>query len=302
MKHLPIDSIRLDGDTQPRAEVSPSVAGEYAEAMLEGDEFPPVVVFHDGEDYWLADGFHRLAAAKSLESDTIAADVRQGSVRDAVLYGCGANATHGLRRSNADKRRSVLRLLRDAEWSQWSDREIARKCTVGNELVSRLRRSICAIRTDGGDERTLSVVERQMDEPSLERPRKVKRGGTTYTQNTANIGKPKLPKAEQAPSDDAPPEPQNGTGLVEFDQQTGEVVSHPWTPEQQREHTRRGDLGLDLSDSLTFIAGLDPDQVCEDVLPEDREEIGGLLKTALDRLTEIHSAWRKRHVSEENGS
>jgi hypothetical protein len=36
-----------------------------------------------------------------------------------------ANAPHGLRRTNADKRRAVVRLLEDTEWSQWADREIA---------------------------------------------------------------------------------------------------------------------------------------------------------------------------------
>lgn len=41
-----------------------------------------------------------------------------------------------------DKRRSVLRLLNDAEWSQWSDREIARRCGVGADLVGKLRASL----------------------------------------------------------------------------------------------------------------------------------------------------------------
>ena len=37
----------------------------YAEVMKEeGNVFPPLVVFYDGTDHWLSDGFHRHAAAK----------------------------------------------------------------------------------------------------------------------------------------------------------------------------------------------------------------------------------------------
>jgi hypothetical protein len=75
--------------------------------------FSPVLVFCDGSDYWLADGFHRLAGRQSLELPAIAVDIRQGARRDAILYSVGANAYHGLRRTNADKRRAVLMLLQD---------------------------------------------------------------------------------------------------------------------------------------------------------------------------------------------
>src|SRR5690606_22774478 len=58
----------------------------------------------------------------------------------AVLYAVGANAQHGLRRSKADKRRAVETLLLDSEWCQWSDREIARRCSVGHTLVANVRK------------------------------------------------------------------------------------------------------------------------------------------------------------------
>jgi hypothetical protein len=55
----------------------------------------------------------------------------------------GANAAHGLRRTNADKRRGAQTLLRDEEWSQWSDREIARQCNAGPHLVAEIRSYLC---------------------------------------------------------------------------------------------------------------------------------------------------------------
>ena len=49
-----------------------------------------------------------------------------------------------------DKRRAVNRLLSDPEWSHWSDREIARHCRVGADLVGRLRPA-APVHTVGND-------------------------------------------------------------------------------------------------------------------------------------------------------
>lgn len=136
---LALASIRTDGGTQPRAELSADAVNAYREEMEAGAKFPALVVFHDGETHWLADGFHRFHAAKALGVAKIDVEVRQGTQREAVLFSVGANATHGIPRTNADKRRAVECLLRDEEWGAKSDRWIAKACAVGNVLVSRLR-------------------------------------------------------------------------------------------------------------------------------------------------------------------
>src|SRR5690554_5053418 len=100
--------IRTDGGTQTRAGISASTVNDYAFALSEGEEFPPVVVFKDENgDYWLADGFHRKYAAEKVGFGTIAAYVHEGTREDAVWYSCGANRKNGLRRTNKDKRKSV---------------------------------------------------------------------------------------------------------------------------------------------------------------------------------------------------
>jgi hypothetical protein len=134
-----LDRIRTDGGTQPREYLNELVLSEYTEALAYGAEFPAVTLFYDGSHYWLADGFHRFFAAKKHGTVSIPAEVRQGTRRDAVLYAAGANATHGLRRTNADKRRAVLTLLKDVEWQRWSNREIARQCGVTHTFVGKLR-------------------------------------------------------------------------------------------------------------------------------------------------------------------
>lgn len=137
---LNISAVRLDGGTQPRAGIDQAVVEDYANDMAaNGDEFPPVQVVYDGAEYWLWDGFHRLHARKRNGLYTVPAIVRQGTRRDAVLLSVGANATHGFRRTNEDKRRAVTALLADEEWGQWSDSEIARRCAVSHPFVGKLR-------------------------------------------------------------------------------------------------------------------------------------------------------------------
>lgn len=140
-----IATIRTDGGTQSRAGLNEATVDEYAEAIEAGAKFPPMVVFYDGEHNWLADGFHRHAGYVKAGVEMVGADVRQGTVRDAILYSVGANATHGLPRTNADKRRAVETLLRDEEWSARSDNWIAKQCCVSQPFVGKLRSQLITV-------------------------------------------------------------------------------------------------------------------------------------------------------------
>jgi hypothetical protein len=141
MKNLPLNEIRTDGGTQLRAKADEAIVDEYRDAWVGGAKFPPVVVFFDGEYYWLADGFYRHAGCKRAGLDSIAADVKRGSLRDAILYAAGANATHGLRRTKADKERAVKVLLADEEWGKRSDRWVAGATNTSHTYVAKIRRA-----------------------------------------------------------------------------------------------------------------------------------------------------------------
>src|SRR5690242_18124161 len=125
LKQLKLNQLRTDGGTHCRAELNAFQLDEYIDAMRRGKKFPPVRARYDGTDYWLWDGFLRLAAAEKVGAETIEVEVRLGTKRDAILNAVGTNADHGLPRTNADKRMAVLKLLQDAEWAEWSNREIA---------------------------------------------------------------------------------------------------------------------------------------------------------------------------------
>lgn len=188
IQNLAISAIRMDGGTQPRAQLHEETVNEYAENMEQGAEFPPVTIFFDDKEYWLADGFHRVRAKEAIGAKEVTAEVHLGTQRDAILFAAGANATHGLRRTNADKQRAVERLLLDEEWIKWSNREIARRCGVSHQFVNRLRKSITPFlensqtgEIEGGDASPSDSVPSPI--------RLVKRLGTVFEQDTTNIGK-----------------------------------------------------------------------------------------------------------------
>jgi hypothetical protein len=135
VQQVPLASVLTDAACQARVQIRPSVVRDYRRAMAEqisedGLRFPPIVLFTDGQHHWLADGFHRILAARDAGLIEFPADVRPGTEGDALLFSIASNGAHGLPRTNADKRKAVTLLLADAEWSERSDSEIARHCQV----------------------------------------------------------------------------------------------------------------------------------------------------------------------------
>lgn len=171
---LELEQIRIDGGTQSRVELNQETVAEYAQAFTDGAEFPPVVVFFDGASYWLADGFHRYFGARDAGESAVFAEIKHGTQLDAQLFSFGVNAAHGLRRSNADKRKAVTGALQHPVSCKWSDNQIAKHCGVDHKTVAAVRASIL------GNSQDTSPADRT-----------VTRNGTTYTQNTANVGKKK---------------------------------------------------------------------------------------------------------------
>jgi hypothetical protein len=163
-----LDKIKVDGDLQVRDKINEDAVREYAEVIREGGKMPPVTVFFDGKTYHLADGWHRFFAHKQAAFPEIEAEVHDGTRRDAILFALSANDKHGLRRTNADKRRSVLVLLEDFEWSEWNNTKIAEVCGVSATFVDKIRK--------------------EMNTPTPT-TRKVTRDGVEYDMDTSKMGK-----------------------------------------------------------------------------------------------------------------
>lgn len=137
IEDIQLDKIDIYGGTQTRIATNDDAISSYAEDMVAGAEFPPIVLYFDGAKYWLADGFHRYLARMRMKSATIRAEVRDGGRTDALVHALGANATNGLYRSSADKRSAVEIALE--EWPDRSNGALAEMCRVSTDLVRKVR-------------------------------------------------------------------------------------------------------------------------------------------------------------------
>lgn len=142
MKKIEISAIRIDGGTQARLKLDQDVVKEYAECMKDGDKFPPVTVFYDGSEYWLANGFHRYFATKYNGELEIECEVKQGTLDDAVLYAFSADGRQGLSRSAEDNRNIIIRMIQHPVWGKWSNAEIAKHVGVSKMTVGRVKASL----------------------------------------------------------------------------------------------------------------------------------------------------------------
>ena len=144
---IKISEIVADLALQPRAEMNEQAIAEYAAHL---DELPPIVLMKDAAGVLrLVDGWHRLRAHERAARTCVPSLVLDGERTDAVVYAAGANSLHGVRRTNADKRRAVEMLLACSEWEERSAKEVARVCRVSDMLVADIRRGKQVDRLEG---------------------------------------------------------------------------------------------------------------------------------------------------------
>jgi hypothetical protein len=137
VRELPLDELVLDPNLNLRDRLDEETIARYTETW---ERLPPVTVFEIEGRWLLADGFHRHAAAVRRKRATVPAEVRAGTVADALDFAATANLAHGLPLSRAERRRAVeikLRLHHD-----WSDRRLADDLAVGRDLIAKVRRQL----------------------------------------------------------------------------------------------------------------------------------------------------------------
>lgn len=150
MSEIAVDAIRTDGGTQQRPIIH-AVVQHYKELRQDGVGLPAIEVVSDGTDYWLWDGYHRLAAAKELKKATIQAHVTQGTQRDAVWLSYSANRAHGMPRPSGTAKRIIEQILCDPEWSQTALSKIAEHVGVSRQYVQQAKNDFIS-RTEGGND------------------------------------------------------------------------------------------------------------------------------------------------------
>jgi hypothetical protein len=199
-KKVATAQIIVDESIQSRASLNLDTISQYKEDICGGLRFDPIIIYDDGSNYWLADGFHRTEASIQAGLKEIEAEIRPGSRRDAILHSVSANGKHGLPRNNSDKRKGVVLLLSDSEWSKWSNVQVANRCIVSESFVRKVRSELTSFRAKLEEEQyaniigvSLTVLGRAITNSQAETgERIVLKGNTKYSLNIKNLtNKPK---------------------------------------------------------------------------------------------------------------
>lgn len=131
---VPLENIILDSRLQMRATMDMNAIDEYAEITMQLD---PGRIVRSGEQMWLTDGWHTYHAHKKAGLKEMKCFVREGNFFAALIEAAAANSTHGMKRSDADKRRAVATIL--AQMPSKSDREVAQICRVSPTFVGKVK-------------------------------------------------------------------------------------------------------------------------------------------------------------------
>lgn len=162
---VPMNLIVLDESAQPRVTMDFGMVEEFAADMLRGDAFPPLDVFFDGADYWLADGFHRYHAATAIGMTEIVCCVHEGDLDDAVWFSLQANRSNGVRRTEQDVRNAVARAIIHRKGKDETDSYVGSYIGCSYKTVTRERQRLVATQT-------VSMSPSTVDRNGVERVRR----------------------------------------------------------------------------------------------------------------------------------
>jgi hypothetical protein len=244
IQRIPIETIVVKDKIQQRADLNDEYVEDLVVEIANGVKLPPLIVFKHGDELLLTDGFHRFNAFLLAEIDTVEVEIYEGTEREATLHAVGANADHGLRRTNADKRFAVTTLLNDKEWGNWSDGEIARRCRVSQPFVSKVRNEL----TQNGFESN-----------------PMRKGSDGRILNTSNIGvRPQAEESEdpQTSEESVSPQSEEETTTTEEEYQTE-------TPEEDNAGI---EAGSDSDEGVGVTASINNDETGADDESSDQSE------------------------------
>ena len=166
-----LQDIKLDGGTQYREAIDQNKVKEYAEAIDDGAEFPPIQCTFDGSTYWLWDGFHRYFAWHALGAKNIEVIYTPGTQQDAQDLALSANSTHGIPRSNETKRKQVESALAMERHASKSDRELGKLCAVSHTFVASVRNA--SVKAAQAINRASSAAKKVLESDSTSSPKVV---------------------------------------------------------------------------------------------------------------------------------
>lgn len=142
-KELLLDNIDLEQSPHVRAELSQEAVERYAGLYKDEEPLPDPVLFQIGQTpYFLADGLHRVIAAKKAGLKKLHFIVREGGYDACLKYALTANVKHGVARNNADKRTGAM--LAIATFKDQSNANIAEIAACSDEFIRQLKKEMSA--------------------------------------------------------------------------------------------------------------------------------------------------------------
>jgi hypothetical protein len=111
MPKLRIADLLAQAPVDPEAHLDHERVRRFAKQL---DRLPPVVVFDTAEGLLLADGYHRVAAARRVGAEIIEADIRRGTRPDALQYAVRVAAAE--RGISADEASRYLERRSSTRW------------------------------------------------------------------------------------------------------------------------------------------------------------------------------------------
>ena len=183
-----IDKIAAPLDLMMRVKLDRDTVAAYAEAMQQGSTFPPLDCAMVNEELFLTDGFHRYKAYLRRHVAEVKVRIREAeSYDDAVLWAVQANAHQGLKRSNADKQKSVEALLATDKYRDMPAEDVSTAAGVHQTTVLRHRAKLAKINCNA----VYKSPKTRVDKAGRKRP-------TTYK---------KRKKQKREPTPRLPPDP-----------------------------------------------------------------------------------------------
>lgn len=215
MPEIRLTNLIIDASIQPRAKsLDQGHVDEMCAALLAGNDLPNVVAYKTDDGVILSEGFHRAEAYKRANKAYIPCDLRTGTRTDAILNAMASNQSHGLKRTNADKRRAVEETLKVA--ADWSDRKIADHLGVSHTFVSEARPQLATVASSTSPEVCTEPQDpakrtgKDGKQRPATQPKKAEAKPTQAITPTPAVSTPK-PVNQPEPSS-AESEPENTTG------------------------------------------------------------------------------------------
>lgn len=137
---IEISKINAKQDYMMRDSLDKDLVQLYSDNWESIEKSAPITVFDTPDGLILADGFHRLAAARLLDKKNISADVRKGLAEDAYAYACIANLKHGKPLTRDERRNAISEFVKARV--KWSDPRIAEEVGVSGETIRRIRKKL----------------------------------------------------------------------------------------------------------------------------------------------------------------